>query len=792
MTTPEQHLGRPLAADGTLPNWSQVSSYFLRLDAESARVETRVVGRSTQGRDFLLTAVASEANLARLDSLRAHTALLADPRGAQPAAIEKALAEGLPVLMISSAMHSNETAAPQFAMRLAFELATSDKEPFVSAREKALVLILPCTNPDGLDLIADWVARTSSTPYEGSGLPELYQRYAGHDNNRDWFMLSLEETRIVTRLLYRDWHPTVYWDVHQQGQSAERMFVPPFRDPLNPNLDPAIITGIGVLGSRALHDMTAEGYTGVATGVTFDMWWNGGNRNVPVRHNIVGLLTDAASVELAAPVFLAPARLRPPGELEHYAPSNRFPAPWPGGWWRLADIVDYEMAFARSILRSLTAEPRTWLENSLAAAERAIEKGATGTPKAWILSCEGSDLGALGRLAVALDACGVELKRAETEIQSDGRSYPAGSLVILGNQPYGAHVKDLFEIQRYPEGAPPYDVAGWSLPLLLGVERSECTNLPSGEFSPVAAADFVAGLPVPSPAALDPRDTRAWTQVFQALSNGTRVGWTGQKFAIPGGDQAFARAPRVGLYAPWTTSMDEGWTRWVFEHVGLAYTTVHNERLRAGGLLQDFDVLVLPDVGAATLDKGRSPGSVFAEYTQGLAPEGALAIEAFVRDGGVLVAFEGSADWVIDLFALPWIDVTRGKEAGEFACPGSVLRVVREDVSADPSAKDLPPSVPIFFARGRAWREAKAEEKKPAAFALKSQVRMRYAPTRTLLSGWIKEPEKIGGKAAWLSVEVGQGRVHLFGFSPVYRSWSQASFQLLLRAMLLDLKLEPR
>ncbi len=788
--SPAQHLGHALAADSTLPDWAAVSSYFLRLDQASERVQTSVVGRSTEGRDFLLCAVSSAANLARADQLRAHAARLADPRGAGPAELDLALEEGLPILMISSAMHSNETAAPQFAMRLAHELATSDEEPFVSARENTLVLILPCTNPDGLDIVSDWVDRTTGTPFEASGMTELYQRYAGHDNNRDWFMLALEETRIVSRLLYKEWFPTVYWDVHQQGQSAERMFVPPFRDPLNPNLDPAIITGIGLLGSRALHDMTKAGFTGVATGVTFDMWWNGGNRNVPVRHNIVGLLTEAASVEMAAPVFVPPQRLRAPGELAHYAASNRFPAPWPGGWWRLSDIVEYEMAFARSVLASLAREPRSWLENALGAAQRAVERGAQGTPRAWVVDLERSDAGAVARLARALDACGVELQQASTAIEADGRSYAAGSIVILRDQPYGQHVKDLFEIQRYPEGEPPYDVAGWTLPLLLGVERAECSELPRGTWRPSDPAQIEAALRPLDPSALDPRDTRSWTRVFQALQAGESADWDGERFQLRSAGGHFARAPRVGLYAPWTASMDEGWTRWVLEYVGVPYASVRNERVRAGALRADFDVLLLPDVSPATLQRGRASGSVFENVTRGLSPEGSLALEAFVREGGVLVAWEGAAEWLIDLFGVPLVDVARGKEAGAFACPGSVLRLVREGAVLKEHGLGLPPSLPVFFSGGRAWREAKGDEIKPSALGVEVLTRMRYAPRETLLSGWIKEPERIAGQAAWVTVKVGEGKLHLFGFSPVYRSWSQAAFQLLLRALLLDLRLE--
>ena len=212
------------------------------------------------------------------------------------------------------------------------------------------MLLAPSLNPDGLDHVVSWYRETVGTPYESSGLLKLYQYYAGHDNNRDWFMLSLEETRIVTSLLYSEWHPQVYWDVHQQGSSRERMFVPPFRDPLNPNLEPTIITGIDELGTRALFDLTRWDFTGISTGVSYDMWWNGGNRNVPVRHNIVGLLTEAASCRLATPMFLPRRELSDPKRGHGVRAFEQLPESV--AWWLVAHPRHHRL---RSGLRALLA-----------------------------------------------------------------------------------------------------------------------------------------------------------------------------------------------------------------------------------------------------------------------------------------------------------------------------------------------------------------------------------------------------------------------------------------------------
>lgn len=779
LPTPSEHLGRELAGDFALADWGEVSGYYARLAQESPRVRLERVGETTEGRDFLLAVISSERNLARLDEIRAAAARIADPRGASEAELARAVEQGLPILMVSIAMHSTETAGPQFGMHLAWKLATSEAEPWRTARENALVLILPCTNPDGLDHVVEWYRATVGSPHEASASTGLYQRYAGHDNNRDWFMLSLDETRLVTRLLYRDWHPTVYWDVHQQGQRGERLFVPPFRDPLNPNLDPSVIAGINLLGTRALLDMTREGLTGVATGVTFDMWWNGGNRNVPVRHNILGLLTEAASVDIASPVFLEPREVRGPGDNGNL-PGNTHPAPWPGGWWRLADIVRYEEAFARSLLSSLASEPRTWLGSALDVAQRAVERGANGSPVAWVLPSDRQDRRAVARLVDTLLLCGVEIGAASADFEADGRRWPAGSLVIRRAQPYGAHVKDLFEVQRYPEGAPPYDVAGWTLPFLLGVHRVEVAAPFEVETRPVDdVATALAGFAAPEGEGLPLADSATWPALFAGLARGEAWTLEGGRARAGRGEGEGARVleslPRVGVYAPWSGSMSEGWLRWVLEDSGVPYTTVRNENLRAGRLDDVLDVLVLPDTSGRQLDRGREPGSAPERFVGGLDPEGAVAIEEFVRRGGTLVAIEDAAAWAIELFGLPLVDVARGSEAGDFSCPGSVLRAVPR---AGEATAGLSESLALFFSRSSAWRVDEAPEGRSAP-----EVLLEYAPTRTLLSGWIRDGERIAGKAAWVRADHGAGRVHLFAFSPHYRSWTQQTFGLLFRAL---------
>lgn len=795
VTTPEAHLGRPVGGDFTLADWKEVSSYFVKLDSESPRVVTQKVGTTAEGRDFLISTISGEANLARLDSIKHHARTLADPRNKSEADIAAALKDGRVILFISCAMHANETASPQFAMEFAHRLATSDEEPYRSAREKVVVVIFPTTNPDGLDIVTAWYRKTVGTPHEATDLLRLYQLYSGHDNNRDWFMLTQPETRIVTRLLYKEWFPTVYWDVHQQGTEGERMFVPPFRDPLNPNLDPAIIAGINLIGTRAVMDMTREGFTGISTGVSYDMWWNGGNRNVPVRHNIVGLLTEAASVQWATPIFLQPTEVRGPSGLYANAPSNQHLNPWPGGWWRLRHIIDYEHAFAKSTLATLSREPELWLRNTLEASRRCIAAGTAESPRGWIIPSDNRDPDACRRLVEALLLSGIEVSRVDAAFVADGREYPAGSLVIRRDQPYGQHAKDLFDVQRYPDGSPPYDVAGWTLPFMMGVRRvevmGEMPQVNSLRHDAAEAAQAFKGDPRATGGVISSHHGDAWTTLAQGLKDGKAYQWaasgdnagllTACEAQTPG---AIAGLPRIGLYSPWSGSMDEGWMRYVLDTQKIPYVTVRNEMIRAGNLGDVVDVLIIPSISAGQLDKGRAPGSVADEYAGGLAPEGAIAVEEFVRGGGTLITFASASSWAISLFKAPIADITQDAAAKDFSCPGSVLRGVPDNHAL---AAGLPASVSLFFSRSAAYRDMTADERtKSGSTSAKPETILRYAPTRLLQSGWIAKPEVIEGQAAWVRLPHGKGRVHLFGFQPQFRGWSHGTFQLVHRAAFLE------
>ncbi|MFQ5653762.1 MAG: hypothetical protein ACE5GW_03405, partial [Planctomycetota bacterium] len=591
---------------------------------------------------------------------------------------------------------------------------------------------------------------------------------------------------------------------------------------------------------------------------------------------ILGLRSAAASANRASPIYIAPRELGAPRGIETgYRPSNRFPEPWPGGWWRIGDIISYELATARSLLGSLARERRHWLEGALETAERAIaEAGGDAAPQGWLIPPDNRDRGALRRLLGILLAEGIDIEAAAEAFDADEMRYPAGTLILRRDQPYGGFLKDLFEVQRYPDGPSPYDVAGWTLPLLLGVRRVEVVRPFAVRGEEVRSAEeALARLPAPARPAhpwtrLDGDDSDSLRGVIGLLEAAIPVVFDGREdspgpgaWAIPddpddprrldraraiigdgdrgrilegteplrdpaarvdegGGAEAaeeqgeeveeaeeekegenatagarelvrLDRLPRVGLYAPWVASMDEGWTRWVLEAFGLPYRRLRNESIRAGNLRSIVDVLIVPSVPASIVKAGRSEGSIFPRFAGGLDPEGSVAIEEFVRAGGTLIAFDRACDFVIELFALTLENAAAGgRDEKSFRCPGSILRTVPVEGTA--LTAGLPPSQPVFFSGSRAFRpkeakgkEAKSKRSAERARALKLEPLLRFPESRILLSGWIRKPEAIAGTTAWGRVKIGKGFVHLFGFRPQYRSWSQVSFRLLFRAILM-------
>jgi hypothetical protein len=812
--SPESVLGWKPGEDRKLADWAQIVDYFRRLDAASDRVLVEEVGRTTEGLPFLLVTISSEANLARREEIRRANLRLADPRGLSPDDARRLVREGKTVVALNHGIHSTEVGPSQAAMETAYWLASSQDEEALEILDRTIVLMLPSHNPDGTQRVVDWYRRSLGTAWEGREIPFLYHKYTGHDNNRDWYAFTQVETRLTVEHLYDRWRPQIVHDLHQMGQKGARIFLPPYTDPWEPNVDPALIAAVNDLGTSIAARLVSAGKKGVVVGALFDGWTPA--RAYPHTHGGVRILSEIASARMATPLELKAEELEAGPKYDAKAASWNFPAPWLGGTWRLRDIMDYEEAATRALLAHAARNRDFWLENFYEVNLRAATRHDL---YAIVLPAEQKDSFAAVKLLEILRRGAVEVQRAKSSFEAAGQVFAPGSHVVLMAQPFSAFAKQLLERQRYPDlrlhpGGPPvrpYDVTAHTLTLLMGVEATMVEKPFTAELEPIGEVFPVPGriegrgrwlalghktgeltalgrllqakVPVRwATAAFTDRGRSfpAGTLLVPAASRGVLAPLTGELGLLAKGVDASPRAfglrlPRVGLYQSWVASMDEGWTRFLLEkQVGVAYETLHDKDIQAGGLRGRFDVIILPDQAPAQILNGHSPGSLPEEFTGGLGKSGAARLKDFVADGGTLLALDTASLFAIEELGLPVKNVLarfkspeRSEEraddtSAQFYCPGAILDTIVSDDSL--ITQGLEPETPVWF------------ESSPAFETSAGRVLLRYPGRNPLASGWLLGEGELQGKAALVEVGLGQGRVLLFGFRPQYRAQSWATY----------------
>ena len=820
--TPVSVLGHNPGDDYYLASYEEEIQYFHALAAHSNRMKMFTVGKTTEGRDVEIAVISSPENLARLDEWKADTKRLSMAQGLDDGSA-KALSQSAKVIIhIDGGLHANEVAGPQHSMVLAYKLLSAEGDPEVDRILNNVILLLyPTLNPDGQDMVVSWYRKNLGTQYEVSPMPWLFQDYVGHDNNRDGYMLNMKESQVVTRTEL-EYSPAIFYCQHQTAPFPARIWIPPFSDPISSNISQYVRSWFNVVGTGMTAYLNEHQMPGAISESEFDNWYPGFVDYAGSFRNEISFFTETALYRYATPRFYTVDEF--PKNMQDLKALTMYTTPWQGGWWRLKDAVDYMVAGSMSVLDTSARYRETLLYNQYQAARDNIQHYAQSPPYAYVIPSVQRDVPEAAQLARIMLENGLEIHAVTSGFTANGREYPSGSWVILMNQPYSGLAKELFEMQHYPDAMGvggtkavdlPYDVTGWTLPLQMGVQvdavsdpiaPSQLSNLkllteislPPAKVDG-AGTDFVlshevnASLPVVNAvlasggaAALDrdpiktPNGIETGALVVSGVSHATLADLAA-KYGVsalaldhaPAHETPLRRA-RVGLYRPWQSSIDEGWTRWILEQYGYKPISLYNADMRSGGLSERVDVVILPDMRPGSLVNGFQAGVVPGEYSGGLNEEGLASLREFVRQGGTLVAFNQSAAAIIPLLSLPVKNALDGLKSDKFFCSGALLRVNTESRDR-PILYGLHSELAVMFENGPAF------ETLPG---FKGAVLARY-PTESnpLESGLLLHPEAIEGKIAALELPYGEGRIFLYGFKPQWRAQSHGSYKFFLNAL---------
>jgi hypothetical protein len=874
VTTPQEQLGFSFGDDYRLANYSQIAEYWRKLDAQSDRMVLQDIGKTAEGRPQLMAIVTSPANHKSLAKYRDISRRLAFAEGVSEDEARRLSTDGKAVVWIDGGLHATETLGAQQLAEMVYQMVSRTDAETMRFLDECIILFVHA-NPDGNDLVADWYMRNPDPlKRTAAGLPRLYQKYIGHDNNRDFFASTQAETENINRVLYHDWLPQILYNHHQSGPAGTVVWSSPQRDPYNYNLDPLLILGLQALGTHLHQRLAAEGKPGatMASGGAYDGWWNGGIRNTGNFHNIIAILTETIG---------SPTPMRIPLVIERQIPSRDLPYPIAPQEWRFKQSIDYSISFNRAVIDYAARNREHLLYNIYAMGRRAIERGREDTwtpsptrlrmaaermggggragtperdaelwaevrkpadrdPRGYIIPSDQPDFLTAIKFVNALREVNVTVHRATREFAVAGKTYPAGSFVVMTAQAFRPHVLDMFEPQDHPNvipypGAPPtppYDNAGWTLAFQMGVVFDRVLEPFSGPFErvtdwnvspPRGRVTAVSGTAVYR---IDRRINDAYRAVNRLLAERAAVTATADAFYVAAsaatsaqlqkvavdlgvGAQGLAgavpaaqgvRAPRIGLWDQYGGSIESGWTRWILEQFEFPFERVFAPRLDAGGLNAAYDVLIFPNGGipaaAAGGRGGRGGGRAGGAGPTDAANEipqeyraqvGRASTDAtlpqlrqFIENGGTVIAIGDSAVNLAAALKLPVENHLTENGAplarAKYFVPGSVLSAKVE--ITHPIAAGMTPRTDFFFDNSPVFRLG------PGAAAAGVRAIAAFDSPAPLRSGWAWGQQYLDGGVIAIDAPLGKGRVLLFGPEILQRAQPHGTFKLLFNSIL--------
>jgi hypothetical protein len=820
VTTPKQFFGHDIGDDYYLSNYKQFSEYWHRLDKDSDRMTVQTIGKTAEGRDQLMAIVTSPANQKNLRRYREIAQKLCLAEDLTDDEAKKLSLEGKAVVWIDGGLHASEVLGAQQLIETCYEMVARDDDEAKRIRDNVIILFVHA-NPDGMDLCSNWYMQESDPTKRNLRIPRLYQKYIGHDNNRDFYAVTQPETQNMCRIMYREWYPQIMYNHHQTGPAGTVMFAPPFRDPFNHNIDPLVMSGIDFVASAMMERFLSLDMPGVTTktGSSYSAWWNGGLRTTAYFHNMIGILTETIGSPTPSSIPFVASKRTPQGNLYYPIEPQE---------WHFKQSVDYSVQANMAVLDLAARYKEKFLYDIYRMGRRQIERGQkdtwTDTPmrteaaksladlrkpelrdaKAYVIPPRGQDTMAVERLVQALEENGVKVDRYKGSVGVNGRVYPPGAIVIRCDQPFRPHVLDMFEPQDHPNdipapGAapiPPYDSAGYTLALQMGVKFDRVldpikidTNVAYFGSNPYLILIAPAGKWVG-----DMTDSGTYLQASKALASGTSVnlynsagshllgtGYLGQ----PETGALKLTMPRIALWDRYGGSMESGWTRWIMDQFKIPYTVVYPQELDSGNLNAKFDVIVFVD-GAIPSELGpkRAPNTEgipeqYRSWLGNVNQDTLPKLREFLDNGGSIVTL-GSSTSLAKHLGLPVENylVADGKPLPrtKYYVPGSILKV-RVDYKQPVAWGTMNMEANVMFDNSPVFKITDTSRVTPIAW---------FDTDKPLVSGWAWGQSYLKDGVAIAEAPVGKGKLYLFGPEILYRGQSWGTFRFFFNALLLS------
>ncbi len=839
---PEKFFGFKPGTDYQLFNYEKLIDYLNLVNKNSDMVKMVEIGKSPMGKPIYSLFISSEENIKNLEKLGEINKKLALDYTLSDLEQAELVKSGKVFALVTLSMHSSEVGPTQALPLIVYQLITDKSESTKNILNDVVYMAVPCHNPDGMNMVVDYYYKTKGTKYEGSSYPGLYHKYIGHDNNRDFVTLTQSDTKAISSLTSSVWFPQVMVEKHQMGFTGSRYFVPPFYDPIAENVEPELFSWCSLFGHNMVNDMTAIGLKGISQNNAFDNYWPG-STETPIWKNVISFLTEAASVKLAKPIYVEPTELSGGGKglPENKKGINNL-APWEGGWWRLSDIVDLEIASTISMLNTAHLYKDKILKYRNDVCKQQVEKGKSQAPYYFIIPQNQTDLSELVSLVELLKEHGILVYKLKSKITLNNYNYVAGDIVVPLAQPFRMFAKEVLEVQKYPERKviaggdiiTPYDITTWSLPLHRGLTCHQIdTRYPELENQIEQIKDKYSLANTTSNskyAILSSSNNQSYQIVFELLGNGLAVERIQENtnmngLTIPAGSfvvennnktkailehatfpaytadsksnlkLSTTKLPRIALIDPPIQSTDAGWTRFILDSYSVKYSILTPAEVENLDVKTKFDVIILPNTSSSLLKDGKYkrnnqsiPTDYPPEYTKGMGSKGVENILKFINDGGIAISWEGSTELFEGTLSIKQANTTE-----EFILPfrnvGDAIEklgfkcpgsLVRTKLNNEsPITWGLGNEIGIFY-RGKPTFTTQIPN-----LDMDRRVVGYFGDENSLISGYLKGGEYLAKKSAIIWMQKGKGQIILMGFSPIFRASVPATYKLLFNSMFL-------